>query len=199
MPATSLRGSSQVSTKHPQWHAKSYSGARFNRQPSPRVARCRHRARGPDREKDGPSARRPVDYIGCGHVFGTPRPFLPRGQALRRSRKQDEREPIGKRASGRTIRGAAAIRCPATEDDMPPEQTAPRPSAYPRGWRAGAAPFRAPRILLLVMGRRSASASASRSHGSGKRNFAGRDWLPISGAERVRTAGIRFADHAAPH
>ena len=34
---------------------------------------------------------------------------------------------------------------------------------------------------------------------SGKRNFAGRDWRAISAAECGRTAGIRFADHAAPH
>src|SRR5271157_2003320 len=44
----------------------------------------------------------------------------------------------------------------------------------------------------------SASASASRSHGSGKRNFAGRDWRAIAGAERGRTAGIRFADRDTP-
>src|SRR5271166_629958 len=29
---------------------------------------------------------------------------------------------------------------------------------------------------------------------SGKRNFAGRDWRANSGAERVKTVGIRFAD-----
>jgi len=34
---------------------------------------------------------------------------------------------------------------------------------------------------------------------SGKRNFAGRDWRAISGAERRRTAGIRFADRDTPH
>ena len=33
---------------------------------------------------------------------------------------------------------------------------------------------------------------------SGKRNFACRDWRAIAGAERGRTAGIRFADRAAP-
>src|SRR5271166_6755917 len=43
---------------------------------------------------------------------------------------------------------------------------------------------------------RSASALASRSHGSGKRNFAGRDWRAGAGAERGRTAGIRFADRS---
>jgi hypothetical protein len=31
----------------------------------------------------------------------------------------------------------------------------------------------------------------------GKRNFAGRDWRANSGAERGRTAGIRFADSGA--
>ena len=32
----------------------------------------------------------------------------------------------------------------------------------------------------------------------GKRNFAGRDWRAISGAERGRTVGIRFADRDTP-
>ena len=34
---------------------------------------------------------------------------------------------------------------------------------------------------------------------AGKRNFVGRDWRAISGAECGRTAGIRFADRESPH
>jgi hypothetical protein len=50
-----------------------------------------------------------------------------------------------------------------------------------------------------------AQAAASRCFGlsasivqPGKRNFAGRDWRANSGAERGRTAGLRFADRDTP-
>ena len=54
-------------------------------------------------------------------------------------------------------------------------------------------------ILHVIIRNALGPASASRSHGSGKRNFAGRDWRPIAGAERGRTGGIRFADRDTPH
>ena len=69
---------------------------------------------------------------------------------------------------------------------------------YGRGsaWRC--APFRAPRILLVVLGRRSAPASASPSRRPGNGILRAETGGRFQAQNAVRTAGIRFADRDTP-